>query len=82
MSPLSLSHSRSHSLFPLSQVMTYELFLSAIIHAASLLKRPEVPFLSEGLREYIMKVRDLFSSQDLILEGAGGSCVHLQPGGW
>lgn len=37
------------------QVLTYGLFLAALVHAASLLKRPEVPFISEGLREYLQR---------------------------
>ena len=36
-------------------VLTYELFLAALVHCASRLKRAEVPFLSEGVREYIMR---------------------------
>jgi len=36
-------------------VLTYELFLAAIVHAAYKLKRPDVPYLSEALREYILR---------------------------
>ena len=35
------------------QLLTFELFLAALVHAASRLQRPEVPFLSDGVREYL-----------------------------
>ncbi|KAL6756783.1 hypothetical protein V8C86DRAFT_2641239 [Haematococcus lacustris] len=36
-------------------VLTYEAFLSALVHVAAKLRRPEVPYLSESLREYILR---------------------------
>lgn len=36
-------------------VLTYESFLCALVHAAEKLRRPEVPYLSEGLREYVLR---------------------------
>ena len=40
---------------PSTQLLTYELFLAALAHVASKLKGPEVPYLSEGVREYLIK---------------------------
>lgn len=37
------------------QLLPYEMFLAALVHLASKLVRPDVPFLSEGVREYILK---------------------------
>jgi hypothetical protein len=36
-------------------VLSYESFLAAIVQTAGKLRRPEVPYLSEALREYILR---------------------------
>eukprot|EP00798_Chlamydomonas_sp_ICE-L_P029287 gene29288-12531_t len=38
-----------------SSTLTYEAFLAAIIHVAARIKRPNVPFLSEAVREYTLR---------------------------
>ncbi|KAG1675152.1 hypothetical protein FOA52_003375 [Chlamydomonas sp. UWO 241] len=37
------------------QLLTYELFLSCLVHMASRTRQPSQPFISEALREYVLK---------------------------
>lgn len=36
---------------PTEPVLQYEAFLAAVVHAANKLRRPEMKYISEGLRE-------------------------------
>jgi hypothetical protein len=36
---------------PTEPVLQYEAFLAALVHAATKLRRPDVPYVSEALRE-------------------------------
>ncbi|GAX78783.1 hypothetical protein CEUSTIGMA_g6220.t1 [Chlamydomonas eustigma] len=51
------SHHNNSSIPPAArgQILPYTLFLAAIVHVASKLKRTDLSFLSEGVREYIIR---------------------------